>query len=40
MLCRLVDDYLFVSADKGKAKRFLDMMVAGMWRHLVYDQGP
>jgi hypothetical protein len=34
MLCRLVDDYLFVSADMGKAKLFLDMMVAGMLCHM------
>ena len=30
MLCRLVDDYLFVTADIGKARKFLNMMTTGM----------
>lgn len=37
MLCRLVDDYLFVSTDISKARKFLAMMTAGMSRHRVHD---
>src|SRR6266481_5149066 len=29
MLCRLVDDYLFVTTEESKARKFLDMMNAG-----------
>jgi hypothetical protein len=36
MLCRFVDDYLFVTADKGKAMKFLDMMVTGMLQYTIY----
>lgn len=29
MMCRLVDDYLFVTTEESKARKFLDMMNAG-----------
>ena len=29
MLLRLIDDYLFITADLAKARRFLDVMVEG-----------
>ena len=29
MLLRLIDDYLFITTDHAKAKKFLDVMVEG-----------
>jgi hypothetical protein len=30
MLLRLIDDYLFITTDLNKARRFLDAMIKGM----------
>jgi hypothetical protein len=29
MLLRLIDDYLFITTDHAKARRFLDLMIEG-----------
>ena len=36
VLCRLIDDYLFITTDRQKAKHFYEVMARGMWIcHLV-----
>ena len=36
VLCRLIDDYLFITTDRQKAKHFYEVMARGMWFcHLV-----
>jgi len=39
MLLRLIDDYLFITTDHAKARKFLDVMIKGLeqWPFIYCD---